>query len=264
MNLSTAVAIIAIASTVSPAVVSAGKAGKHHAPNTKTAKVPKAAKAFNSFSYSMSYPEEPTCPCFDGEDLLAITAANVSEDEESCTPIFGPTEISFSVFNQDGSALFETRSVPIFGPDGVPEDVEFLCTANDQEKSVSFLEYDVCGRLIESRCAVVKPPACPCFDEEDLLAVTAENVAEGACKEILSDGSDTFVLFNEDDSASFTFIRNFPTPTSDFSFQCSGRDNNSGLNTEETFTNVLDSQVCDDLIVEHCADIGQPVVPVPV
>ena len=114
MNLSTAAAIIAIASTVSPAVVvSARKAGKHHTPNTKTAKIAKAAKAYNSYSnsISMSYPppgpNEPTCPCFDGKDLMAVTAANVSED--SCTTDSTyPTELEIITTNplskQDGSA----------------------------------------------------------------------------------------------------------------------------------------------------------------
>ena len=148
---------------------------------------------------------------------------------------------------------------PFYGV-GLDQDAGFFyCTANGDRQQVNFGDFSGCSQLIDFRCDELIPnKACPCFDEEDLMAVTAENVAEGACKEIISGEIDRFVMFNENDSARFELERSNVA----LEYQCSGRDDNSGLDTDVTFSDNLAQEKCDRLINEHCAAIGQPVEPV--
>ena len=272
MNLSTAVAIIAIAHPTFPAVVSAGKAGKHHTPNTKTAKITKAAKAkayisySNSNSISMSYPppglglgpnpNELTCPCFDGEDLMAVTAANVSKD--SCTTnSTAPTNLELITTNplstHDDSASFGTSETLIY-PDTNSTSIpgyELHCTVNDQEKTISSSDFQACNKLIESRCALVKAIACPCFTKEDLMVVTADNVHETSCKIESENNFDILALWGSGfESHYFEFTRdNDPVG---LPFGC------SAPGETKYFPDANHAKVCLDLIKNRCEVIGKP------
>ena len=70
------------------------------------------------------------------------------------------------------------------------------CNVNGEEEAINSFEGENCYDydLIESRCEEVKPPACPCYDGQDLMAVRKDNVDEGACK--IEDNK--IKLFNDD------------------------------------------------------------------
>ena len=194
--------------------------------------------------------KEATCPCFDEEDVMTITQDNVAED--ACVQDISGIFLS----NQDGSISYGL-GLDLSGGDAV-----LSCSANGQQEAISFSDFDECGRLINSRCEEVKPPACPCFDEEDVMTITQDNVAEDACKEIKSEEDEdveTIVLFSQDNSTYFEYKYN-NNFANGIVMQCSGRDEASGLNkTELMIMEFQNGQKCDDLIFNHCAAIGKPI-----
>lgn len=147
--------------------------------------------------------------------------------------------------DQDGNPFYGVKSVSVG-----EQPPEISCTANDQEETINSLQVDSCFQMIISRCKEVKPPVCPCFDAEDLMSVTEDNVAEDACK---NEGS-RLKLVNADGFVSFeiSFIQVKE-------HQCSGRDLSTGLDTNVIFQGNDVAEECYDLITNRCEDIGRPI-----
>ena len=193
MKLSTAAVIIAAGTSnvSSPNVVLAGKAGKLAPKASKAKAKAKAVKAhpslsygYGSGSYSMSTgPPPPPCPCWSESELSIVTAENVDEPgESSCVRVGGASTYTLKLtYETDGT--FNTFEV---APIDRPGTYECAFDGDDGKiAQISEEEFESCAQQITNRCDEIGYPVtsvdCPCFDEQDLLVVTSENVDDNSC-----------------------------------------------------------------------------------
>ena len=193
MKLSTAAIIIAAGTSnvSSPNVVLAGKTGKL-APKASKAKAVTVkahpSLSYGSGSYSMSTgpppppPPQDVCPCWTQSELESITADNV--DASASCKVYEGVGKADEVYLESNSP---TRKLLEVGPSDLGDGTgDFQCSNTEGTGMVDPVvineeEYDHCFQDIEGRCLDIGiPPVvvnhCPCFDEEDLLVVTSENV----------------------------------------------------------------------------------------
>ena len=265
MNLSTAAAIIAIASNVSPAVVLAGKTGKTKASKGKAVKsYPSPSLSLShgygsssSGSYSMSYPpQDQICPCWTPEDLDSVTEDNViSLGLFSCNDA-----IPFPGF-EDSLAINSSAEEFLAVGAASSKSGENECSALERSSGDSITEivsdeqFAICSQQIVDRCAEigypVTPSTCPCFSEADLLAIDEDNVTEGSCLiDPASQSTKEVVLSNGDVTYTYTLLVQTPGQDDDVVGQCSSP---SIVVFDLT---APEDATCQQLILSRCADIG--------
>ncbi len=157
-------------------------------------------------------PPQDVCPCWSQSELNEVTAGNVVE-EVSCEAFEGAGGDSVSLAYEyesdepfDDEIPFDDDEIP-FDDEEIPFDDEeiddvfknkvrktfvvgpvvgpgtFQCSGPSRDDvQISEEQYDSCFQEIEDRCEDIDLPVtyvrCPCFDQEDLLAVTSDNVDE--------------------------------------------------------------------------------------
>jgi hypothetical protein len=116
------------------------------APSYKPSSSPSVAPSYKP----SSSPTDPVCPCFNQDDLSAVTSDNVSTDRSNCV---GPATLSSPLI------LTTTTQAPQFevGSNilGVP-----ICGNSDSAvlKQITAVEQGVCSNLIINRCTQVGYP----------------------------------------------------------------------------------------------------------
>lgn len=273
MNLSTAAAIIAIASNVSPAVVLAGKTGKTKASKGKAVKsYPSPSLSLShghgygsssSGSYSMSYPpQDKICPCWTQEDLDSVTEDNVKDlGLFSCNDAipFQGFEGSLAIYSSAKEFLAVGAASSESGENECTALLDRSPSGDTIKEIVSDEQFAICFQQITDRCAEigypVRPSTCPCFSEADLLAIDEDNVTEGSC--LIDPASQTTrvqVLSNGD----VTYTYKPPkvlTPGQDDDVVSPGQCS-SPTQEEDNLTDPEDA-TCQQLILSRCRDIGK-------
>ena len=190
-------------------------------------------------------PNELTCPCFDGEDLLAITRDNVSSGScyttvtnENCQEHLCQ---EFILTEIDGNPFFG-----IIGRENEPgSEFEYSCIVNDQEEVISNDETADCYNLLNSRCREIS--SCPCFDEEDLSVITAANVSEDSCVLKQTETGSALSVSDQDGDPSFG-ISTTSSPTQQF-FACN-------VDGEEKNINSVQAESCGQIIQSRCEEVN--------
>ncbi len=185
------------------------------------------------------------CPCFNQEDLLAVTSDNV--DDHNCP---------YSLSSDQGDTF---KIGPTFGDNFcLREEI-----GSGSREDITSAERGVCGDLLLNRCIELgldfgppppppspptPPPSCPCFNEEDLLVVTSENVdEEGTNCNPWADPSSTKLS-----SVDGALFESGFDPTS----FCLQEQNGEGSRFEDITG--PERGRCDELVWNRCTELGIP------